>query len=539
MNSQKKTRLLLIGGSNSYKELMNLDWDAVKDNFIIKIIKGPNSTAAFITRKQLDELLSSYKPEDFDYVLLSGLVPWDLQKSNSQFSKILRKGPKFLVNLPEIIENFDLTQLSSIHPADKIYKTSIKTTMQSEIDRNTRACSSNSEGSSFILSDEHPDIIFCPNLPPVLIGEIIDAVKMSFEEISRKITYFIESGVRIIDIGCVANEDHSEEIFELIVKLKDKFSIPFSIDSFNPDEINAAVKAGAEMVLSANLDNYHQLFDLPKSIPIVIVPMSLKGDGMPRSPKERIAGLMSLGKIMSEKGFQKIIMDPLTGTPINPGLTETIETLRMLKDGLNSLPSVDENNQPLIRPQLFMGFSNVTELIDGDSPGINALLALMAAELDVTAILSTEYSKKSRHNLEELSQSIQFAYYAKIRNVPPLKLGIDAFRLKSNQKYSTYIPYDEPCENIPPSNSLAKMDPNGYFRICIDEHDHLIQVTHFNNVVDKKDATKTFCGTTAESIYKQIITQNLISRLDHAAYLGKELALAEMAMKYGTPYNQK
>ncbi|MEM3426463.1 MAG: DUF4346 domain-containing protein, partial [Thermoproteota archaeon] len=39
-------------------------------------------------------------------------------------------------------------------------------------------------------------------------------------------------------------------------------------------------------------------------------------------------------------------------------------------------------------------------------------------------------------------------------------------------------------------------------------------------------------------LYRRILNENLVSRLDHAAYLGKELTRAEIALREGKPYVQ-
>ena len=45
-------------------------------------------------------------------------------------------------------------------------------------------------------------------------------------------------------------------------------------------------------------------------------------------------------------------------------------------------------------------------------------------------------------------------------------------------------------------------------------------------------------GANAAELYSPAIEQRLVSRLDHAAYLGRELARAEGALRSGRPYVQ-
>jgi hypothetical protein len=47
-----------------------------------------------------------------------------------------------------------------------------------------------------------------------------------------------------------------------------------------------------------------------------------------------------------------------------------------------------------------------------------------------------------------------------------------------------------------------------------------------------------FLGNTAVEISTAILERKLVSRMDHAAYLGRELLKAELALQTGRPYIQ-
>ncbi len=532
-----KTRILLITGRDAFNDLKLLDWRDLQAIYEITIIHAQIPIISLISPKILTNTLSEFESNNFDLVITSGLIPWDISEIDSPFSSKIKKGPKFLVNLPEILKNFDPFSFSPIIPADKIYKISKEENLNSIIAKSRQEFKNQSNSNGFRLVNKANEIIFSPNLPPVLIGEIVDAPKLSYEDLSLKVEYYLRSGVDIIDIGCIANKNHSDEIFDMITRLKKKFQIPFSIDSINPDEIRSAVNAGAQMVLSITIDNYSELLDLNKETTLVIIPISKK-DTTPLSSEKKIERLIELWKLLIENGFTKILMDPITGIPISPGFTSSIETLSSLKQIIDQAYIEFTNKMDIEKPQLFMGFGNVTELIDGDSSGINTLLSTIAVELGVSAILSTEYSNKCRNSLKELSKSIKLSYYANQMHVPPLNLGITAFQYKTKQNYPKYVSFDEPIKHIDFKDQPAIMDPKGFFKIYIDEKKKQIKITHFNNSVNFKDATLTLVGDNAESLYKTIIISDLISRLDHAAYLGKELVKAELALKLGMSYSQ-
>ncbi|MBI2501760.1 MAG: DUF4346 domain-containing protein [Candidatus Latescibacteria bacterium] len=78
-------------------------------------------------------------------------------------------------------------------------------------------------------------------------------------------------------------------------------------------------------------------------------------------------------------------------------------------------------------------------------------------------------------------------------------------------------------------------DPVGYFVVYPDRARGLLSLEHYQNngVLDR-----LFEGKTAAEVYTPAIEQGLVSRLDHAAYLGRELARAEQALRSGQPYVQ-
>lgn len=85
-----------------------------------------------------------------------------------------------------------------------------------------------------------------------------------------------------------------------------------------------------------------------------------------------------------------------------------------------------------------------------------------------------------------------------------------------------------------------KIDPTGYFLIRIHND-------HKNN--NRKKIEVGLCkklnvvsviieGENAEEIYNTIIREKLISKMEHAAYLGSELQKAEIALRLGKKYVQ-
>jgi tetrahydromethanopterin S-methyltransferase subunit A len=78
-------------------------------------------------------------------------------------------------------------------------------------------------------------------------------------------------------------------------------------------------------------------------------------------------------------------------------------------------------------------------------------------------------------------------------------------------------------------------DPNGYFVIYPDPARGCISLEHYTN---EGVLTTIIEGGTAAEVYYPAAEQKLLSRYDHACYLGRELARAEHALNTGEPYVQ-
>ena len=91
----------------------------------------------------------------------------------------------------------------------------------------------------------------------------------------------------------------------------------------------------------------------------------------------------------------------------------------------------------------------------------------------------------------------------------------------------------EPVSGSIPTRMVS--DPAGYFVIFPDGARGMLSLEHYaNNGV----LTTIIEGRTAAELYMTAIDRNLMSRLDHAAYLGRELARAERSLASGEGYVQ-
>lgn len=82
-------------------------------------------------------------------------------------------------------------------------------------------------------------------------------------------------------------------------------------------------------------------------------------------------------------------------------------------------------------------------------------------------------------------------------------------------------------------NPRLVLDPKCYFLIKVEKGEIWVGICNYKNEMLHK-----IKGKDAQGLYKYIIDQGWITKLCHAAYLGKELERAALSLKYGFGYIQ-
>lgn len=89
-------------------------------------------------------------------------------------------------------------------------------------------------------------------------------------------------------------------------------------------------------------------------------------------------------------------------------------------------------------------------------------------------------------------------------------------------------------------------DPSGFFVIFVDKERREVVLEFYEGVVkdvkrnniDTGKLRLVVCGTSAEALCHTIAREELVTRFEHAAYVGRELQKAETALKNGLDYTQ-
>ena len=321
-----------------------------------------------------------------------------------------------------------------------------------------------------------------------IVAEINNAPRLSRAALFATSADFQASGADLIDIGCTPGLSFpalADTVRELTAA-----GMRVSVDSFDPDEIRAAVAAGAELVLSVNGSNIAVAQDLVGSgVRVVVVPDLGCALDTVQSSIERLDAL----------GISYLI-DPIL-EPIGYGFMASLERFAEVR-----------RRYPLA--EMMMGIGNVTELTAADSTGVNALLVAVCQELGVRTVLTTEVIPWARGVVREVNIARRLMHYAVTQRTVPK--GVDD-RLVTVKDPSVLTYTQDELRAL--QNVIT--DPN--FRIFADPQG----ITVLNS-------ERFVRGTSIQEIFDQLE----VREPTHAFYLGKELARASLAMTLGKTYTQ-
>ncbi|MDE2484838.1 MAG: PTS mannitol transporter subunit IIABC [candidate division NC10 bacterium] len=324
-----------------------------------------------------------------------------------------------------------------------------------------------------------------------ILAEINDAPTLPVGEVLRKARYYAACGADIIDVGCTPGQP-AGNVGEIVSALRSE-GFRVSIDTFDPQEILAADKAGAELLLSLNAQNLHLTPDL-QCTPVIIPDFGKGLDSLAANIEavERLRGA-------------RYIIDPILA-PITFGFAE-------------SLARYAEARRRFPQAEILMGVGNVTELTDADSTGINALLTGVMSELQIRYALTTEVASWARGSVRELDLARRLMYYAQQHGVLPKEIDDGLLTIKDRR-------VDCPSEAELRQMQRMVTDPN--FRIFADR----AAIYVFNRDLFIKE-------TDIHRIFDQLKSHLGPEPIGHAFYLGRELTKARLAMLLGKKYIQE
>ena len=474
--------------------------------------------ASFITPKMIRDAA----PTGYDIILIPGAITADFGPVAAELETKIRLGPKHAVDLRRVLPLLGEVELSTTVPACVLLEERMRSEAQAAI-------LELEAGAEAPLEIKGVKVGGASRMK--VLAEIVDATRFDDGELVEKVRHYERQGADMIDLGIPLDAEPAA-VARAVIVAKEATRLPVSVDSLRPDLLKAGIEAGCDLVLSLDGSNLDDVGPLAASagVPAVVLP------GPEASLAENLRRALDLGV--------RAMADPVLSPPLL-GLAESICRYREVHKAFQKLP-------------LFFGAGNVTELLDADSPGANALLASMGAEVGAAVLFTPEYSDKARGSIRELRRASEMILLAGARRSPPKDLGLDLLVLKEKHRR----PEEEMPEEYVAVGAILRdlgeveveeegggysdrggrggggsgvefggrrweMDPAGSFRIGVAK----------GKIVVRHDAV-TLVGRSARGLLGEIVSRGLVTRLDHAGYLGRELEKAEIAISLGRSYSQ-
>lgn len=319
-----------------------------------------------------------------------------------------------------------------------------------------------------------------------IFSEIVDAPQLTLPEILQRAEHYRHQGADVIDLGCLPNTSFPH-LADAVRMLKDA-GFKVSVDSVDTEDLLQAGRAGADYLLSLSEKTLWLADEVP-SVPVLI----------PAKPGS-LPSLYRAIEAMQKKG-KAFIADPILD-PIPFGFTQSVVRYERLR-----------RRYPDIR--IMMGVGNLTELVDADTTGINALLFGMIAELGINAVLTTSVSPHAVNAVKEADIARRMMYAAHEDRRLPRDYSDGLLGLHDRRPF----PYNE--EEIAELAAQVK-DPS--FRVQISREG----ITIYNRDGLHRDIDPF-------KLYPHLKVDDDAS---HAFYLGVELARAQIAWQLKKRYRQ-
>lgn len=433
-------RLLLVTGrlaEPSLRELLDTWASHVAVEFEIAVL--PITVAALMHVDWVQRKLTV--PSGIDRVLLPGWCGGDVSGLEAQWGVPFERGPKDLRDLPE-----------------------------------------------FFGRQKKP----MPNLDEYcieIIAEINHAPRLTLAALLTEAERLRSQGADVIDLGNIPGETWAGVGAAVAALRSHGFRV--SIDSFERSEVEAAVKNGAELVLSGQGPHLAWQTAIPAEFVVI-----------PDTP-DNVPSLEATAAAFSQAG-RTVRWDPIL-EPIGFGFATSLARYYRVR---NEHPDA----------ALMMGIGNVTELSEVDSAGVSFLLAALCEELRIGSILTTSVINWCRTAVQEFDIARRLVRYAIQRRTLPKHVHGQLVMLR------------DPRVHELGAQGLSELgqritDPN--FRIFAERGEvHLLNRDGY------------WHGSDPYEVFDRMIATVGTLTAEHAFYLGMELMKARTALTVGKQYTQ-
>jgi dihydropteroate synthase len=319
-----------------------------------------------------------------------------------------------------------------------------------------------------------------------IFAEIVDAPKLTIEDILARALRMRASGADVIDLGCLPDTPFPR-LGETVSALK-AAGLLVSVDSADSDELRTGALAGADFLLSLT-EKTLDLVAGTSAAPVLIAARHGDLDSLLRA-----AALAARRKL-------PVILDPILD-PIHFGFVP-------------SLLRYAELRRRLPQAEIMMGTGNLTELTEVDSSGVTAMLLGICSELAISNVLVVQVSPHTRRTIEEHVAAARLMHAARSEGGIPKGYGAGLVQLHDLKPHvSTPEEIDTLADSVRDANYRIETATDGIHVYNRDGH---------------------WVETNAMSLFPKL---DVAADGAHAFYLGTELMNAEIAWRLGKRYAQ-
>lgn len=326
-----------------------------------------------------------------------------------------------------------------------------------------------------------------------ILAEINHAPRKSADDILAEALHYRESGADLIDLGCDPGGTWAG-VGDAVRVLRGE-GMRVSIDSFDPAEVESALAAGAELVLSVNgtnVEHARRWHDRHGAEVIAIPDTPTDLDSLSRTVEQLVG--------WGVRHRLDPILEPI-GFGFAASLGRYLEARRRFPDA-----------------EMMMGVGNLTELTDVDTAGVNVLLAGFCQEQGIRSILTTEVINWARSAVKEFDLARRLVAHAVREKVLPKRLEPDLVMLRDPKLY---------VQGEAALAELAARVTDRNYRVFAERGElHVLNGSVYARGADPFE------------LFDRLLAAD--PKLDpaHSFYLGYELAKAVTALTLGKAYTQ-
>ena len=350
-------RIVLVTGSLAEPRVRRVAEDLTTTDLQPVVANVGVKVAALMTTEIVERRLKL--PEHADRVIMPGRFRGDLERLTDHFGTRFERGPEEIADLPAYLGQ---------------------------------------DARKIDLSEQDVKIF----------GEIVDATLLTPEQIVERSRKYRADGADVIDLGCLPDSPFPH--LEAAIAALHADGAKVSVDSFNPEELSRATRAGADYLFSLS-EKTISIVDEGPAAPILI-----------SAGAADMASLDRVIDIMIAKG-RPYFADPILD-PIHYGFTASVARYYDLRKRRPEIP-------------ILMGIGNVTELTDADTTGINAILMGMCSELNITAVLAVQVSPHCRTAIKEFDRARREFFAARKANALPQGFGSGLMALRDRKGFAS------------------------------------------------------------------------------------------------------